>query len=216
MILSVPATKSSSLNIRRDLAFALEGYDLLEQQREILVLEMMQHIEAAKREQTEVDDLLRAAHDQLREATVRVGSQNLARDAMASPITTAVALSEHRVMGISVPEISAVHAPVQPTFAFAGGTIKSDDAMRAFSKALEAVSRLAQTQNAVFRIARELRKTQRRVNALDKMFIPDYRDTLAYIIAALDEREREAFVIMWIIRNRLRGRAARHNAQDKG
>ena len=190
--------------ISRELEFAEDGHELLEQKRQILVLELMQHVESAKREQKEVDELIKAAHEEIRQATVRVGSQNLARDAMATPISTAVNVGEHRVMGISVPEISAELAPVQPTFAFAGGTIKADRVMATFAKALEAITRLAQTQNAVFRLARELRKTQRRVNALDKIFIPDYRETLVYIQGSLEEREREGFVIMRIIRDRLR------------
>ena len=110
-------------------------------------------------------------------------------------------------MGISVPDIRSEQTAVAPAFAFAGGTIKSDRVMAAFSKALDAIARLAETQNAVFRLARELRKTQRRVNALDKVFVPDYRETLDYILATLEERERESFVIMRIIRDRLRDRA---------
>ena len=58
------------------------------------------------------------------------------------------------------------------------------------------VTRLAELENAVFRLARELRKTQRRVNALEKIFIPDYTDTLGYIEDSLDEREREEMIIM--------------------
>ncbi len=212
MKLSVPPTKSSSLNISRQLEFALEGHDLLEQKRQILVLELLHHVEAAKREQAEVDQLLADAHAALREAAIRVGSQNLGRDALAVPIARSVSVSEHRVMGISVPETSPGPAAVEPSFAFAGSTIKAAHTMAAFTKALEAITHLAQTQNAVFRLARELRKTQRRVNALDKIFIPNYRETRDFIIAALEERERESFVIMRIVRDRLRDRAAQEAA----
>jgi len=208
MRLNVPPTKSSSLAILRELEFAVEGYDLLEQKRQILMLELMQHIEGAKRDQADADQFLAQAHRALREATTRVGSQNLARDALAVPVTKSVSVSEYRVMGIAVPQVKADEAgEAVPTFGFADGTIKSDEVMAAFSGALEAITRLAQTQNAVFRLARGLRKTQRRVNALDKVFIPNRRETLDYIAATLDEREREAFVILRIIRNRLRARA---------
>ena len=215
MRLSIPPTRSSSLTLSRELDFALEGHDLLEQKRQILVLELMQYLEAAKREQGEVDELLAAAHGELREAATRVGSQKLARDALAVPITRTVSVGEHRVMGLSVPRISAEPAEVVPTFGFADGTVKSDQVMTVFSKALDAISRLAQTQNAVFRLARELRKTQRRVNALEKVFIPDRRETLDYIIGALEEREREAFVILRIIRDRLRNRV-NHTTSKRG
>ena len=128
---------------------------------------------------------------------------------MAVPLADSLTLSEHRVMGLSVPETSDERPPVQPTFSFATGSIKSDDVMASFSLALDGIADLAKTQNAVFRLARELRKTQRRVNTLDKVFIPDYRETLDFITATLEERERESAVIMRIIRDRLRSRSAR-------
>jgi len=216
MKLNVPPTKSNSLAISRELAFALEGYDLLDQKRQILMLELMQHIEGAKRDQADSDEILAQAHRALREAATRVGSQRLARDALAVPVTKSVSVSEHRVMGIGVPQVKTEQpGEPAPAFSFADGTIKADEVVSAFSRALEAVSRLAQTQNAVFRLARELRKTQRRVNALDKIFIPDRRETLNYISATLEEREREAFVILRIIRNRLRKRAET-DAERKG
>jgi len=204
MKLNLPPTKSSSLAIARELDFATEGHDLLEQKRQILMLELMQYIDSAKRQQAQVDRLLADAHAALREAATRVGSQRLARDALAVPISQDVTLSEHRVMGLSVPHVQTQPTQTAPSFAFADGSLKSDQAMTLFAKALDAIAGLAETQNAVFRLARELRKTQRRVNALNKIFIPDRRETLAYIGSTLEEREREAFVIMRIIRDRLR------------
>ena len=64
-------------------------------------------------------------------------------------------------------------------------------------------SESAKLGNAVLRLARELRKTQRRCNALSKIFIPDYRETIGYIVGALEERERESFIILRMIRDRL-------------
>ena len=209
MRLNVPPTKSSSLNIANELSFATEGHDLLEQKRQILMLELMQFVDAAKNDEATVDEHLATAHTALREAATRAGSQNLAREAVAVPVATSLELSEHRVMGLAVPDIKAEHAPVGPTFSFADGSIKSDDVMTSFSLALDGIADLAKTQNAVFRLARELRKTQRRVNALDKVFIPDYRETLTFITATLEERDRESAVIMRIIRDRLRSRSAR-------
>ena len=51
--------------------------------------------------------------------------------------------------------------------------------------------------------ARELRKTQRRCNALSKIFLPTLQETIRYITNALEERERESFVILKMIRDSL-------------
>ena len=65
------------------------------------------------------------------------------------------------------------------------------------------LAELAELENAVLRLARELRKTQRRCNALSKNFLPAYRETIGYITAALEERERESFILFKMIRDRL-------------
>ena len=49
----------------------------------------------------------------------------------------------------------------------------------------------------------EVAKTIRRVNALEKIFIPDYEETLQYIEMALEEAERESFFSMKLVKDRL-------------
>ena len=75
--------------------------------------------------------------------------------------------------------------------------------MRRFVEALPLLAELAELENAVLRLAREVRKTQRRCNALSKLFIPDYRETIAYIMGSLEERERESLMILKLTRDRL-------------
>ena len=71
-----------------------------------------------------------------------------------------------------------------------------------FQDALGAIARSAEVENCVVRLARELRRTQRRVNALERIFIPDYEETRDYIRRTLEEREREGFVIMRMVKRR--------------
>jgi V/A-type H+-transporting ATPase subunit D len=72
-----------------------------------------------------------------------------------------------------------------------------------FAALLPLIAALAELENTVMRLAGELRKTQRRCNALSKIFIPDYRETINYILGSLEERERESFVILKMIRERM-------------
>jgi V/A-type H+/Na+-transporting ATPase subunit D len=216
MKLNIPPTKSSALRVSRDLQFAQDGMELLDQKRQILVLELMQYVEAAKRQQAEVDRVLAEAHAALREAAMRAGTRRLTRDGLAVPISKTIRIRVHRVMGIRVPQVETAGAQTAPAFGFADGTIKADDVMRAFSQALPLIGQLAETQNAVIRLARELRKTQRRVNALNRLFIPDARETLTYIDATLEEREREAFVVKRMIRDRLRRASGADAPESEG
>ena len=56
------------------------------------------------------------------------------------------------------------------------------------------------------RLAEEVRKTMRRVNALDKIAIPDFRESIKYIEDTLEESERETFATQKLIKERLEKR----------
>jgi V/A-type H+-transporting ATPase subunit D len=74
-----------------------------------------------------------------------------------------------------------------------------DEASTAFRDVLLRISQLAMLTATVWRLANELRKTQRRVNALQHIFIPQYQDTIAFIVSSLEEREREeVFRLKWL------------------
>lgn len=196
--LEVPPTKSSLLALQRGLESAQEGYDLLEQKRQILVLELMGRLEAAKRAQKEVDAAMAAAFAAFRDAALRSGTEALAREALAITRAHRLTYSGRPVMGIDLPTVVAEHEPPKAEVSTASGSALSDAVIALFTKALDAIARLAEIENAVLRLASEVRRTQRRVNALDRVFIPDYKETIAYIEDVLEEREREQFVIMKI------------------
>jgi vacuolar-type H+-ATPase subunit D/Vma8 len=74
-----------------------------------------------------------------------------------------------------------------------------DEASAAFREVLLRLPQLAMLETTVWRLAGELRKTQRRVNALQHIFIPNYEETVAFIVSSLEEREREeTFRLKWL------------------
>lgn len=210
--LNVPRTKSSRLAVGRSLQFATEGFELLEQKRQILVMELMGWLARARNVEQEVTERLARAYEALRQAALAAGSAKLAREAVAIHPTHRVKVREHRLMGLHLARLEAEVAPGGPEFGFADSSARSDEVKLAFESALEAITRLAEVENAVFRLAQELRRTQRRVNALEKIFIPTYQETFKYIGEALEEHEREELVIMKMAKTKLerrrRGRRA--------
>lgn len=210
--LNLPPTKSTMLSVKRDLAFATEGYDLLEQKRQILVLELMARVGKAREVQKEVDDILREAHEALRSALVAAGAAALEQESLGIIGTHETGVSEQRVMGLNLPQVTVTVKPAAPEFAPGSGPVQSDEVMKHFRRAIEAIGRLAEIENAVVRLSRELKKTQRRVNALEKVFLPDYRETLKYVTDVLEERERDGFVIMKMTKDKMEQREENHGA----
>ena len=201
--LNVAPTKSSYLVLKRQLAFAEEGYELLEQKRQILIFELMSRLGRARDAERRVADLFAQAHALLREAVLAMGSDALDRTALGVRFNHRVRIADQSLMGIRVPKVAVEAEAAGVQFGLVGTSVHADLAMKKFVEALALLGELAELENAVLRLARELRKTQRRCNALSKMFIPDYRATISYIVASLEERERESFVILKMIKSRM-------------
>ena len=200
--LNVPPTRSSLLEISRNLEFTREGSDLLEQKRQILVIELLSRIEAARKLQTQVDEKMAAAYKELRRAVLRAGSDTLARNALGIVLQHKLKVESRPLMGIRIPIVETRIEQPGLEMGMADTPAAADDVLKKFAEALEVIGQLAEVQTVVFRVAHELKKTQRRVNALEKIFLPDYEETLAYIVDTLEERERESFIIMKMLKRR--------------
>ena len=201
--LNIAPTKSNLLVLKRQLAFAEEGYDLLEQKRQILIFELMSRLNRARDVEHGAAEALRHAFAALREAQLEVGSEAIDRAVLAVKMDHQVDVSNQHLMGMDIPRVTVRTEPVSGQFGIGGTSANTDVAMSRFIEVLPILAELAELENAIMRLAQELRKTQRRCNALSKIFMPDYRETISYITGALEERERESFVILKMIRDRL-------------
>ncbi len=201
--LNIAPTKSNLLTLKKQLAFAEEGYELLEQKRQILISELMRRVARVLGARSEAIEAIRRAFEALNLAALDIGSEALHRASLAVESDNEVELSAQQLMGMKIPRVKVRAKPVDVQFGVTGTSASSDVAMTRFIEVLPLLSELAELENSVMRLALELRKTQRRCNALSKIFMPNYRETIGYITGALEERERESFVILKMIRDRL-------------
>jgi V/A-type H+-transporting ATPase subunit D len=207
--LNVPPTKSQNLTLKKSLVFAKQGYDLLEQKRTILTMELMGHLDAVRQMERDLQPTLERAFAALKEATLESGSESLQRQSLVALGQLSVMVRSRPVMGLTLPVLEIEQKKQLPSFSALGSSARVDEVVRLFNEALELISKLAELQNIIIRLAHELKKTQRRVNALEKIFIPSYRETITYISDTLEERERESIVVMKMIKARLtKARAA--------
>ncbi len=210
----VAPTKSNLLALKRELGFAREGFDLLDEKRQILLLELMRYVERARRLQRETDEAVADAFDRVRSAVLAAGRRSMAAFAEAVPVSDALDVRSHRLMGIDLPTVSCEAAHVEPRHGLAVSSVHTDALHKTFAQLLPLLAQLAEVENAVVRLARELKRTLRRVNALEKLFIPDTEETITHIAGALEDREREALGIMRIVKQRIEtAREAAYAAQ---
>ncbi|MFO8007896.1 MAG: V-type ATP synthase subunit D [Candidatus Brocadiia bacterium] len=193
---NVAPTRRNYLEIQRTLERVQRGHELLDKKRQILVTELMSKMEAARRVKEQVDEAMKAAYEALRQAAVQSGMTGLKRAAAGVRMAHRLNISSHSVMGVPVPRVECTPDEFGLQFGIADGGSHRDEVMQRFLEALPLVAELAEVENAVFRLARELRRTQRRVNALEKTYIPSYKESLKFIEETLAERQREEFIVL--------------------
>jgi V/A-type H+-transporting ATPase subunit D len=189
----VAPTKSNLIRVKERLATAEEGYDLLEQKRELLVMELMQQVEQVKLLERDLDARVATAYPALKRMLVVVGRERA--DRLSRDIHYRFELEEKRVMaaGMTLPGLEIRMPSMELKYSPANSFAECDETVLEFFQLLRICTELAAVRTIAWRLAREVRKTQRRVNALEKMVIPSAKETKVYIEAALEERDRDSF-----------------------
>lgn len=188
---NIAPTKSNLIKEKERLNLALEGYDLLERKREILVMELMKRVDEVKILEREIDKRCSSAYPAMRRMLLSVGRERAKQ--LADGVECDFAAREKRVTvaGISAPSLEADMPPRKLPYSFVNSFADCDETMLEFKELLDLIAAMAGMRSIVWRLAKELKKTQRRVNALEKMVIPESKERKQFIEAALEERERE-------------------------
>lgn len=197
--ISVAPTRSNLIRIKKDLQFAREGYEILDRKREALTNELVRVAKEADTLQKEVWGLLQTAYDSMEKARLVIGSDHVEWAALAVNKTVDVHLRLRGIMGVAIPQVEARGEPPKLLYSPGDTAAVLDEATAAFREVLLRTPQLAMLTSAVWRLANELKKTQRRVNALQHIFIPNYEATVQFIVSSLEEREREEiFRLKWL------------------
>jgi len=86
-------------------------------------------------------------------------------------------------------------------FGLYSSTSMLDEAYLRFMEVKRLTVRLSEVENSVYRLADAIKKTQKRANALKNILIPRFEEEVRFITDALDEKEREEFARLKIIKN---------------
>jgi V/A-type H+-transporting ATPase subunit D len=202
-VLNYAPTKTNLLKLRSDLKFAQLGHELLDQKRNILIIELLNLVDQTVDFQNRVEDALAQAYKTLEEAVLQMGKLKVQNLGSAVNIEANIRIGARRVMGVSLPVVDTDFIEKPPYFSLMGTSFWIDSSLDAFKSALKLLGKLAELKISVLRLAGEVRKTIRKVNALEKIAIPDLKDTVSYIASRLEENERDMFALMKMVKERL-------------
>ena len=204
MRINAAATKTNLLKSKKLLSLTQEGHALLDEKRRILINELTSIIHIVDGLQRKVDAVLQEAYGLMDKTLVIVGRKKLEELSFSIDIKTSLAISERRVMGVGLPVINMNLRENPPYYSSHEVSFYVDEVIIRFKEALKLITQLAEKKIALIRIAKEVQKTIRKVNALEKIYLPFYEDSVKYISDRLDEDAREAFSMLKLIKERIR------------
>ena len=197
----IAATKGNLIQRKKALALATSGYDLMDRKRNILIGEMMRLVDEVKKLRDQIETAYSTGYFLLQRANISSGV--ISRIASQVPVEKEIQLTYRSVMGVEIPQV-IYHKKEEYELVYSLEESNSmiDDAYIQFQKIKELTMVLAEVDNAVTRLATAISKTQKRANALKNVVIPRYTSEIRMISDSLDEKEREEFSRMKVIKTK--------------
>ena len=193
-------TKGNLILAKNSLALASQGYELMDKKRNILLRELMALIDEAKGIQSEIDSTFTAAYAALQRANIELGIHYVQEIAGSVPVETSIRIKTRSIMGTEIPLVQHDPAPLSLTYAYYSTRESLDQARANFEKVKELTIKLSMVENSAYRLAASIRKTQKRANALKNITIPTYQTLVTDITNSLEEKDREEFTRLKVIK----------------
>lgn len=202
MINTTP-TKANLIKAKSLLDFSEKGYDLLDKKRSVLVREMMGLIDKVKDVQIRITATFEEAYRALEVVNVTMGVNNVEEVSISIPKVEEYEILLKSIMGVEIPTVKFEEKDLQPYYGFFRTNPAMDIAVTKFREVKYLIYELSEIENSVYKLAMEIKKTQKRANALEKIQIPKYNKQVKFISEALEEKEREDFFRLKKVKKRM-------------
>ncbi len=193
-------TKGNLILAKNSLALSKQGFDLMDKKRNILIRELMGLIEEAADIQEEIDTTFTNAYRALQKANIQMGIHAVEQISLSVPVEDSIRIKRRSVMGTEIPKVEYEKKEQRPAYSFYHTKMSLDEACQQFVKVKELTIRLAEIENSAYRLAYNIKKTQKRANALQNITIPRYEGLVKEIQEYLEEKEREEFTRLKVIK----------------
>lgn len=195
-------TKGNYLSAKNSLRLAKQGYGLMDKKRNILFRELMSLIDRAREVQSEIDSTFTQAYAALQRANIELGIDYVEDIADSLPVEDSVRIKVRSVMGTELPLVEYNARPLSPQYTYYANRESLDIARMHFTEVKDLCIHLSMIENSAYRLASNIKKTQKRANALKNITIPHYEKLIKTIGFALEEKEREEFTRLKVTKRR--------------
>jgi V/A-type H+-transporting ATPase subunit D len=202
MDINIAPTKANLMSAKSTLEFSQKGFDLLDQKRNVLIREMMGLLDKAKEVQAKINITFTEAYKALQVANITMGVNNVEDIAESIPHKYEFHILNKSVMGVEIPRIKFEKQRAEPVYSFYQTSAAMDVAFKRFWEIKYLTIELAEVENSVYKLAVEIKKTQKRANAMENIQIPKYTEIVKFITEALEEKDREDFFRLKVVKKK--------------
>lgn len=200
-------TKGNLMICKNSLALARQGYALMDKKRNVLIRELTGLVDQAKDIQSEIDETFARAYEALKKANIEHGINFVSAVSQTIPVDDSIRLKYRSIMGTDIPLVEWDKKPAALYYSFNDTKESLDQAKLYFDRVKELTIRLSMVENSAYRLAANIRKTQKRANALKNITIPMYDGLVKSIGNALEEKDREEFTRLKVIKRQKEAKA---------
>lgn len=200
--MNITPTKSNLLKVKNSLKFAQKSYELLDKKRNILIRELMSYVNKARNLQETVNKTFGEAYEALERANIAIGISRVEDIALTIPEADNFSILHHSIMGVEIPKVIFEREDIKTRYSFYSSDISMDIAYKKFNEVKYILFNMAEIENTIFKLAMEIKKTQKRANALKNIQIPKFLLAIKNISDILEEKEREEFFRLKVLKNK--------------
>jgi V/A-type H+-transporting ATPase subunit D len=197
-------TKSNLLQSKRSLDLARVGFELLDRKRNIMLREMMSLMDDVVGVQDQIDITFSEAYASLQKANFAIGQNEILSIVNSNIYPDDITIQFRSIMGVEIPVIKLEKQTPSLSYGVVQTTSDLDDAYLKFLKVKELTAMLTAIENSVYQLASAIKQAQKRANALKNIVIPRLEETVSFITGYLEEKDRESFTVLKVIKNNKR------------
>jgi len=204
---NVTATKIELLKYKKSTQVATMVQKILDDKRKVLLQNIEEMIEKASKTRGGIWDPLQDIYKSVNEAYLSLGTGTVDSVAESTPAVMQVDVHVRRVVDVTIPALTVTEKDTKSMpYGFADTNSSIDRAAKQIKELLPQICKAAEYENSIFSLAKALEKTQKLLNALENVIIPQYQQNVRFIAAALEEKEREEFAKLKKVKAKIESR----------
>jgi len=198
---SLSPTRMNLITLRKRIAVAEKGEDILTRKRQVLVAEFLKLLSEPRKRRKELNEILQRAYKTAMIASTYVGNFQLEEIAYSMKEASPISIEVKNIMGVKVPEIGRLVARHEAAPML--HSVAAEEVSSSFSQALQVLVDVAELEQGLRKVVIEIDKTKRQTNVLKYVVIPNMEKNKKYIEMRLDEIDRDMFIALKHTKKRL-------------